>query len=427
MANLALTPLTQYPLPSTGIPTTRLEAWKYTNLARAVETLQCTPLCTTIGCLEAALPVVSGPQMVFHNGTLSEMLSQSASLAHGVTLTTTPPPQTDTPSALTDTSSDELDRLTAPYLHTLTVTGKVLMPLHLIHVCSGQPSAAKVAITLEDNAELTLIEHHVAAPRFATWQHLGVTITLGKNSKLNHSVIQTLPPLCLLTRRTRLHIQPSGTYSATQFQAGGQLSRLETHATLTANCTFSHSALSLTRHTQHHDNTLKIYHSGESNQTHIAARNLVDDSGHAVFQGKFYVAKPAQKTNAYMHCHNILLSDGARTSHKPELEIYADDVKCSHGAATGGLNDSQLFYLRARGLTLQAARALLLQGFAEEFIAQFPEVMHANLNQRLTRWLAEVPHQPTEEDDFVPLEGEWLAERSETPYLRVVEDEISDE
>lgn len=417
MAELALAPVESMP----ALPTTRQEAWKYTNLARAVETLQCTPLCTTIGCLEAALPVVSGPQMVFHNGTLSEMLSQSAHLAHGVTRTIAP----GTPAG--SVQEDELDALNTPFHHTLTVSGKVLLPLHLIHVCSGQPSAARITVVLEDNAELTLIEHHVAAPRFATWQHIGVEITLGEGAKLTHSVLQTLPPLCLLTRRTRIIAQPTSSYTATQFQAGGTLSRIETHASLTTNCSFSHTALSLTRHTQQHDGTLRITHTGENNQTHIHARNLVDDSGHAVFQGKFYVAQAAQKTNAYMHCHNMLLSDGARTSHKPELEIYADDVKCSHGAATGGLSDSQLFYLRARGLPLQAARALLLQGFAEEFIAQFPEVMQTSLNQRLTRWLAEVPNQPPEEEDFQPLEGEWLAELSDTPHLRVVDDEIADE
>jgi Fe-S cluster assembly protein SufD len=398
------------------------EPWKYTNLPRMLQTLQCTPLCTTIGCLEAALPVVAGPQAVFHNGVLAENLSQSLTLAPGVTLTTTPAQQ---PAE----QHDPLDALPAPFHYTLIVQGKVLLPLHLIHVISGQPSVARFTVNLLPGASLTLVEHHVAAPRFASWQHTGVEITVAQGAQLTHSILQTLPPACMLTRRTQVTVQPTATYTASQLQHGGVFSRIETHATLTTNCTFAHTALSLTRHSQHHDVTLTITHVGENNQTHIRARNLVDDDGHAVFQGKFYVAKEAQKTNAYMHCHNMLLSNGARTSHKPELEIYADDVKCSHGAATGGLNASQLFYLRARGLSPQAARALLLEGFAEEFISQFPEALHTALRQRLHRWLAEIPHSPPEDDEFVPLEGEWLAERAETPHLRVVTDseEIHDE
>ncbi|NBV54577.1 MAG: SufD family Fe-S cluster assembly protein, partial [Proteobacteria bacterium] len=154
------------------------------------------------------------------------------------------------------------------------------------------------------------------------------------------------------------------------------------------------------------DTTLTTTHTGENNQTHIRNRNLLTGSAHAIFQGKFYVAQAAQKTNAYMHCHNLLLSDTARTSHKPELEIYADDVKCSHGAATGGLNPLQLFYLQARGLNPQAARALLVQGYADEFIQQFPTHLHQQLNQTLHHWLHGTPEEP--KIDFGTLQGEWL-------------------
>jgi Fe-S cluster assembly protein SufD len=437
-----------YPLPSPA-----LESWKFTNLPRAVAELQAAAqtalsaptgnglrmtdygLCTTPGCLEAALPVVAGPQAVFHNGTFMPAYSGSLTLAPNLTFTTQPPSQTTaeeappTDNGLRMTDDDALDTLPAPQLTTLTVRGKTLLPLHLIHAASGPPNATHIHITLEENATLTLIEHHVAAPRFATWNHTAVTLELGQGAALTHSVLQMLPPKCLLTRRTRLHAAPQSTYTATQFQLGANLSRLETHAHLTTNTRFTFTGLSLSRHSQHHGTLLHITHADENNQTHIRQRNLADDAAHAVFQGKFHVAQTAQKTNAYMHCHNLLLSDTARASHKPELEIYADDVKCSHGAATGGLNAEHLFYLATRGLTPHQSRTLLTAGYAEEFLATFPEPLRAPLHQRLQTWLTEAPHTPTEAEDFTPIEGEWLTQRAETEHPRLTPEpeELHDE
>lgn len=395
-----------------ALPTPKQEAWKYTNLPRALEALQCTPLCTTLGCLEAALPVVSGPQMVFHNGTLAPMLSQSAPLAVGVTLN-------EPPATLATNPLDELDTLAAPQHYTLHVTGTVKLPLHLIHACSGQPSVARFSLVLEDGAELTLIEHQVAAPRFATWQHLGMEIQLGQGAKLTHSVLQTLPPQCIFTRRTHINLANEATYNATTWQQGAALARIETYATLATATQFSHVGLSLARRQQHHANLLHIAHEGEANQTHIRQRNLLEEQSHGVFQGKFYVAQAAQKTNAYMHCHNMLLSDDARASHKPELEIYADDVKCSHGAATGGLNAEQLFYLQARGLTPQQARALLTAGYAEEFLNQFPASQHQLLKTYLTAYLTNAEEAPEIPMDISPTKGDFLKERAAEPVARL--------
>ncbi len=374
------TPSTQHPTPLLNLPR---EAWKFSNLQRVIDALTCTELCTTIGCLEAALPVVSGPQYVFHNGALAENLSGSAILAKGTTLVTTPAPLV--PGSWFLDSLDSLP-LTAPVHHTLKVTGKAKLPLHLIHVASGDPSTSRFRIELEAGAELTLIEHQVAAPHFTTWQNLAVEIILAEGASLTHSVQQTLPPTCVLTRRTRVQLANTTRYTATTFQAGATFSRIETHAELASHTHFRHIGLSLARRQQHHDCTLHVRHVGLANSTHIRQRNLVDDSAHAVFQGKFHVEQAAQKTDAYMHCHNLLLNDTARASHKPELEIYADDVKCSHGAATGGLSANQLFYLQARGLPPAQATAILTEGFAREFIESFPEPLQKNMEQALTAW-----------------------------------------
>lgn len=415
---MALAEMSPIVPPALVLPPLPKELWKFTNLNRAVQTLACTPLCTTIGCLEAALPVTSGPQMVFHNGQLSDILSGSASLAVGVTLSTSETgftPQLDALDALETTHGQH---------HTLVVKGKVQLPLHLIHVASGEPSTSRFTVKVEAGAELTLVEHQVAAPHFTTWQNISVVIEVASGAKLTHSVQQTLPPTCVLTRRTHVTLADGGIYNATTFQQGGSLTRIETHATLGTATTFSHIGLSLARRNQHHSNLLQVLHKGETNETHIRQRNLIDDTAHSAFQGKFHVEKLAQKTNAYMHCHNLLLSDGARTSHKPELEIYADDVKCSHGAATGGLHPQQLFYLQARGFTPQQARSLLTVGFAKEFIEEFPGTLKKEMEIALSDWLE--GHVDT--SDPTPDFGMGPITRDESvSYDRVEDDEMADE
>jgi len=399
-----------------ALPTPKQEAWKFTNLARTVQSLNCTPLCTTLECLEAALPIVSGPQLVFHNGILVPQLSQAQSLPPSITFTAAP-------AAKASVISDELDSLPIATIHTLNVSDALAQPLHLIHVASGTPTAYAIHITLENGAAATIIEHHVAAPKTVTWQHLSATVTVGSGAVLTHSVLADHPPHCVLSRRTRIRLQPRASYVAAQLAVGGLLTRMETLATLTANTTFAYTGLALGRRNQHHDATLAITHQGESNSTTIRQRNILDDEANGVFQGKFYVAQAAQFTNAYMHCHNLLLSDSARTSHKPELEIYADDVKCSHGAATGGLNPQQLFYLQARGLTPHAARALLTVGFAQEFLEAFPDTLHTTLAGRLQAWLEGDRQSEGEAPDFGQLQGEWVTDKpAARPHLRVIKD-----
>jgi hypothetical protein len=124
-----------------------------------------------------------------------------------------------------------------------------------------------------------------------------------------------------------------------------------------------------------------------------------------------------------MHNHTLLLSDAARSSVKPELEIYADDVKCSHGAASGGLNPQHLFYLQARGLNETQARALLVQGYADEFLAAFPTTTQRVLRERVNEWLHGGSKAPAPLTDF---STEWLANTKANPEVREVLREFGD-
>jgi Fe-S cluster assembly protein SufD len=271
-----------------------------------------------------------------------------------------------------------------------------------------------------------VIEVHLSVPEMQGWQHNACTIAVAEGAELTHSVLHLLPDTehLVQTRRQRLNIAPKGAYKGALATFGGGLVRSEIHTTLTADCRYTLVSLSCPRLAQHHDVTLKTLHTGERNTVNIRQRNLQADASHAVFQGKFEVLQAAQKTDAYMHCHTLLLSDEARTSTKPELEIYADDVKCSHGAACGGLNPAQLFYLQARGLPEVAARALLVQGFADEFVHLFPTDVQPVLAERVGLWLAgDGPHAPILTD----FSEEWLANTKASPEERTVVRAFGDE
>jgi len=128
--------------------------------------------------------------------------------------------------------------------------------------------------------------------------------------------------------------------------------------------------LSLINENQHADNWVKVLHNAPFCESDQLFKSIVDDEATSVFSGRIYVAKHAQKTNAYQSNKNIVLTETANSYSKPQLEIYADDVKCSHGSTSGQLNEDELFYLRARGIKEKEARKLLLYAFAANLVEQ---------------------------------------------------------
>ena len=140
---------------------------------------------------------------------------------------------------------------------------------------------------------------------------------------------------------------------------------------------------------QHADTTLFLDHAVPNCSSREIFRAVVDDRGHSVFQGRIIVRPKAQKTDAKMMTRALLLSDEAEADNKPELEIFADDVTCGHGATTGALDDSLLFYLRARGLSEKEAQALLIQAFVGEAIEQIAnDALRELAISAAQRWLA---------------------------------------
>jgi Fe-S cluster assembly protein SufD len=254
--------------------------------------------------------------------------------------------------------------------------GTVLtQPLHIVHIASGAAPAAmftRSLLKLGRNTGATLVESYVAAEGAKTYQvHDSLVVSIGDGARLDHvRLIEDSREAfnissALVTLGSHAHFNTFGMTSGSgvsRYQAviacAGEGSRVETNG------------VNLLNGRQHADTTLFLDHAVPNCNSREIFRAVVDDRGHSVFQGRIIVRPKAQKTDAKMMTRALLLSDEAEADNKPELEIFADDVTCGHGATSGALDESLLFYLRARGLPEKDAQALLIQAFLGEAIEQ---------------------------------------------------------
>ncbi len=244
-------------------------------------------------------------------------------------------------------------------------------------------------ITLEEGAELTLIERHDGAGEY--WKNMVSEITLAANAKLTHIRICEDGPEAINTNMVTIKAARDSNYNGFSLNTGGKLTRHEIHAMLEGENIDMHiNGLNMLSGEQHGDTTILIEHKAPHCNSHQFYRSLLDDSARCVFQGKVHVHQIAQKTDAYQLSNALLLSPTAEMDVKPELEIYADDVKCSHGSTIGQLDDDPLFYLRSRGLTEAQARMLLLEAFVNEIVDSIgDEALITEVTNKAQSWLRE--------------------------------------
>jgi Fe-S cluster assembly protein SufD len=223
-------------------------------------------------------------------------------------------------------------------------------------------------VRIGNRARVTLVESFVATESAKAYQaHDAVVIWIGDDSDLQHvrvmedagDAANIATAIVTVGARTKFN-----TFSLT---TGGGVSRYQSFITLAGvDSELSTNSVHLLRDKQHGDCTFVIEHAAPNCLSRELFRAVLDDRAHSVFQGRINVHQIAQKTDGKMMSRALLLSDEAEIDNKPELEIFADDVQCGHGATIGALDDSLLFYLRARGLPEKAAQALLIQAFVGE-------------------------------------------------------------
>ncbi len=341
----------------TALPTRKLEAWRYTDLRSlaAISFAEATPATPV-----PALPDFGVPRIVFVNGTYAAALS-------------TPPDFLQNFAQVAEASDLPLALINAEQARdgvTLSVpeavdAGAVL----LISYASGTENPVALhprhRITLGRDAKLTLIE--IAMGEGVYWHNPVVDIALHEAARLAHYRLQNegLEAFHLATIRAK--IAAKAAYESFSLVIGAELSRAEFHATLLGPKASTHlNAAQLLRGHQLGDFTSVVAHDAPDCGSRQTVKSVLDGHARGVFQGRIEVARAAQKTDGYQMNQALLLSPDAEMDIKPELEIFADDVKCSHGATIGALDPEQIFYLRSRGIPEEQARAMLIRAFLAE-------------------------------------------------------------
>ena len=248
----------------------------------------------------------------------------------------------------------------------------VPMPIHIIYVNSGTQNCvvnSRNFIHVRANAEVTIVESFYNLGTGKVFSNFVSEKLVDENAKLACYTIQNEGDLSYSVNTNQVNVNRYANYCNSTFTLSGEMVRNNHNVELAAqNCEAHLNGLFITNGNQLVDNHTLIDHQMPNCESNELYKGIAKDKSTGVFNGKIFVRKDAQKTNAYQSSKNILLSNDATINTKPQLEIYADDVKCSHGTSTGKVDEEALFYLKARGIGDESARKLLLQAFAQELI-----------------------------------------------------------
>ena len=273
-------------------------------------------------------------------------------------------------------NSDTLIALNVAYADRgifLHLTSSIEKPIIIHHINSSEGNLffnVHNLFVIEKNAEVQVTEFYHASDYKYFTNNL-TEIFVAENAHLNHTVIQNAGLASYSVNTTKTHQQKQSNYTNSCYTFSGALVRNNLSTAIDAEFAEAHLfGLFVTKSNQLVDNHTLVDHLKPNCQSNELYKGIVGGKSTAVFNGQIFVEKDAQKTNAYQSSKNILLSDDATVNAKPELEIYANDVKCSHGTSTGKVDENALFYLKARGIGEESARKLLLQAFAHEVIDQ---------------------------------------------------------
>jgi Fe-S cluster assembly protein SufD len=370
-----------------GFPTTRDEEWKYTNVApigrmgfRAADRSEALQ--------RPGIPLphaeIAGWRLVFLNGFLAPELSNGAELPPGAWVGSL---------AALPAAEERIARHVARYapwqerafvaLNTaLAADGAYVYlprgvvyeaPIHLLFLATGHgdPIAAhpRVLIVAEENSQATVIETYAGPDGSAYFTNSVTEITLGENAVLDHYRVQREGRAAFHIATQQLYQSRSSTFTSHAIQLGGDLVRNDVGAVLAGEgieCTLN--GLYMASGRQHTDTHTVIDHAKPHCNSHELYKGILDGRSTGVFNGKILVRQDAQKTDAKQTNQNLLLSNDATINTKPQLEIFADDVRCTHGATVGQLDRDALFYLRSRGLGEAEARSLLTYAFASDIL-----------------------------------------------------------
>lgn len=386
-----------------GLPHRRVEQWKYTDLRALMRDAK--PLAGPADLrkpadIAAILPGVEAGLVTIVNGRYAPEWSDKGAADAGITVA-------ELFGWLGENAAYRLGAMPgnddpASLLNTAFMSGGVAVhvkrgasaakPVHIAHVFTGDTAAAmypRSVVVVEPGARVTVVESF-SGPNGLDYQvNSALELVIGEGARVDHLRIGLDGDAALRVSTLGVTVAGKAAYKDFSFTTGGAVVRNQTFARFAGEGIDAFiGGASLLKNKQHVDNTLVISHASPHCDSRELFKTVLDDKSHGVFQGKIIVEPHAQKTNAKMMTRSLLLSDEAEASQKPELEIFADDVVCGHGATAGALDKSLKFYLMSRGISDKEAETLLVQAFIGEAIEEVSnEHIREALNLASLKWL----------------------------------------
>jgi Fe-S cluster assembly protein SufD len=367
-----------------GFPNRRIEAWRFTNTRPIADTPWSLADDAAWSPEIAPWSIGAEHRLVLVDGVLRPELSSVEGLAPGVTLCGLAEALEETPELV----EKHLGQLAAFEDHAFVALntglfrdGSVLLlpanavieePIHLLHIATDHQSpvmlAPRTLIVAGRGSQATVVEHYVGLGGGS----LVVPVTevvVEDGAHIEHHKLQEEPFADRHVAATQLRLSRSSSFRSHSISIDGSLVRNDIGAILAgegADCTLN--GLYLTNGRQHVDNQIRVRHAAPHCTSHQLYKGILDGSSRTVFNGRIVVDQCAQRTDAKQSNRNLLLSEGCLAHSNPQLEIYADDVRCTHGSTVGRLDEDAVFYLRSRGLQRAAAESLLTHAFASEVV-----------------------------------------------------------
>jgi len=386
---------------ASGLPHRRVEEWKYTDLRALMRDAR--PLAGAPDAAArararnagAALASIEGRRIVFVDGAFAPELSDLAGLEAGLSirsmaaaLAAGDPQVTSLLGKLVPTD-DVAVALNTAFMGDGAVIrvgegAALARPLHLVFVNAGDAPAAvftRSLVLIGKGARAMLVESHEGTAGNEYQVNTVLELEVGDEAHVDHIKVTGAGAGALHVSTLIAAVGAHARFNEFLFTTGGTVVRNQMFVRFDGEGTIAGiRGASLLRGRQHADTTLIADHVAGDCTGREMFKSVIDDEGRAVFQGKIIVRPKAQKTDAKMSTHALLLSETAEADNKPELEIFADDVQCGHGATSGDLDEDLLFYLKARGIPPKEAEALLIQAFVGEAVEG---IEHAGLRDAL--------------------------------------------
>ena len=379
-----------------GIPGRKNEEYKYSPAEKIIHenlSVELVPLATRLGLKESAeykkdcaalIPGLNPNTIVLFNGSFRKELSQLDTLPDGVIVEDLFTAFENKESLVRKFFASSIAIESDPFaaLNTALCSGGVFIyvpancvverPLHLIHTIVSTSSTLiqpRNLIVLEKGASLKLVESFDQGDSKSSVLNSVTEVFIDERAVMQYYKLQNNFDTGCQINLMQVKQQANSHFDTNTVTLNGKWIRNNLNIVVDAeNCETHLNGLFISGESQHVDNHTLVDHQKPNCESNQLYKGILEDKSTGVFNGKIYVRKDAQKINAYQSSKNILLSDDATINTKPQLEIYANDVKCSHGSSTGRLDEEALFYLRSRGLGEESARRLLLNAFASDAI-----------------------------------------------------------